>query len=162
MKKLLMYTAVLALATALSIPATHVSARNDDSNVTHIDGNEQFAPTRRGLARHTFRVHIPKNSKGVSQLSIEVPTTVTLTNDIDDIDVVDENGQKINTNVSVNGKTILLSFTEPVAPNTDLEIDLNDVKRRHLGNSYVYRFRAKFAGSDAEIPIGVASFRMHH
>ena len=160
MKKPLIYAA-LTLATAVMISPSYATARTDNGSVTHIDGNVQFPPTRWRLVRHTFRLHVPQNSKAVTQLLIKVPNTVTVSNDIKKIDVVDENEQKINTNVSVNGKVILLAFTEPVAPNTKFNIDLNNVKRRNIGNGHVYRFFAKFVGSDAEIPIGVAGFRVH-
>ncbi len=116
----MMYAVALALATAALIPVNYANASADDSQDPHIDGNAQFPPTRWHVVRHTFRVHIPKNSKDISQLSIQVPTNVTLSNDVDDINVEDKNGQRIKTNVSVNDKTILLAFTEPVTPNTQL------------------------------------------
>lgn len=161
MKKPLIYATAVILATAALIPTNYVSARNNDGNVPHIDGNVQFPPTRSPLVRHTFRVHVPQNSKAVTQLIISVPKNVTVSNDIKNIDIVDENEQKINTNVSVNGKTILLAFTKPVTPNTKLEIDLNNVKRPTLANAAVYRLWAKEVGIDAEIPIGVAWFRTY-
>ncbi|KAB8331370.1 DUF2808 domain-containing protein [Scytonema tolypothrichoides VB-61278] len=161
MKKLLLYLATLSLVTVVSIPAKYVSAKPNDGSVTHLDGNVQFPPTRWRLVRHTFRVHIPKNSKPVSQLSISVPPTVTWSNDLNDINVADDKSQKINTNISVNGKTILLAFPEPVPPNTKLEIDIKNVKQPTLGNGPVYRFSEKVVGSDVEIPIGVAWFRMY-
>ncbi|QDL12590.1 hypothetical protein DP113_33145 (plasmid) [Brasilonema octagenarum UFV-E1] len=160
MKKIMMCAVVLALATTALIPVNYANASADDSQDPHIDGNAQFPPTRWHVVRHTFRVHIPKNSKEISQLSIQVPTNITLSNDVDDINVEDKNGRKINTNVSVNDKTILLAFTEPVTPDTQLEIDLKNVKRRTGGNSYFYRLFAKFAGASTEVPIGGASFRI--
>lgn len=161
MKKSLIYAIVLTLSSTAIIAPSYASARTDDGRVPHIDGNSQFPPIRWGTFRHTFRLHIPKNSKAVAQLLIKVPDNVTISNSIQDIDVVDEKGQKINTNVSVNGKTILLAFTEPVAPNTKLKIDLNKIKRRNLGNGSSYRFSATEVGIDAEIPIGMAWFRLY-
>ncbi|MGH7999259.1 MAG: DUF2808 domain-containing protein [Brasilonema sp.] len=158
----MMYVVALALATAALIPANYANASADDSQDPHIDGNVQFPLTRWHVVRHTFRVHIPKNSKEISQLSIQVPTNVTLSNDVDDISVEDKNGRRINTNVSVNDKTILLAFTKPVAPNTQLEIDLKNVKQRILGNSYFYSLFAKFVGSSTETPIGGVSFRISY
>ncbi|MBP5973018.1 DUF2808 domain-containing protein [Brasilonema sp. CT11] len=161
MKKLLLYLATFSLATVVSIPTQYVSAKQNDDSITHIDGNVQFPPTRWRLVRHTFRVHIPKNSKPVSQLSISVPPTVSWSNNLKDINVADDNNQKINTQISVSGKTILLTFPEPVAPNTKLEIDIKNVKQPTLGNGPVYSFSEKVVGSDVEIPIGVAWFRMY-
>ncbi|WP_373524848.1 DUF2808 domain-containing protein [Nostoc sp.] len=161
MKRSLIYAIVLTLSSTAIIAPSYASARTDDGRVPHIDGNSQFPPTRWGTFRHTFRLHVPQNSKAVTQLLIKVPNNVTISNNIQDIDVVDQKGQKINTNVSVNGKTILLAFAEPVAPNTKLEIDLNKIKRRNLGNGSVYSFSAREVGIDAEIPIGVAWFRTY-
>lgn len=161
MKKPLMYAAALALATAVLIPANYASARNNDGNVPHIDGNSQFPPTRWRLVRHTFQLHVPQNSNAVTQLVIKVPDNVTISNNIKDINVANENEQIINTNVSVNGRTILLDFPEPIGPNTKFHIHLKNVRRPTLGNSAVYRFSAKEVGIDAEIPIGVANFRIY-
>lgn len=161
MKSSLIYAVVLILSSTAIIAPSYGSARTDDGNVPHIDGNAQFPPTRWGTFRHTFRLHVPQNSKAVTQLIIKVPDNVTVSNNVKNIDVVDENEHTINTNISVNGKTILLIFPEPVAPNTKFDIDLNKIKRRNLGNGSVYSFSAKELGLNAEIPIGVAWFRFY-
>jgi len=161
MKISLIYAVVLTLSSTAIIAPSYASARTDDGRVPHIDGNLQFPATRWGIFRHTFRLHVPQNSKAVTQLLVKVPDNVTISKNIQDIDVVDEKGQKINTNVSVNGKTILLAFAEPVAPNTKFDIELNKIKRRNLGNGSVYSFSAREVGIDAEIPIGVAWFRTY-
>lgn len=69
-----------------------------------------------------------------------------------------QKGRKININVSVDGKNIILDFPETVAPDTKLTINLNQVKQPILGFTSVYRFSAKVVGSEAEIPIGEARF----
>jgi Protein of unknown function (DUF2808) len=164
MKMSLIYAIVLTLSSTAIIAPSHASARTDDGRVPHIDGNAQFPPTPWGIGgifRHTFRLHIPQNSKAVTQLIIKIPDDVTLNNNLSNIDVVDENEHKISANVSVNGKTILLAFPEPVAPNTKFGIDLNKIKRRNLGNGSVYSFSAKEVGINAEIPIGIAWFRLY-
>ncbi|AVH68205.1 DUF2808 domain-containing protein [Nostoc sp. 'Peltigera membranacea cyanobiont' N6] len=164
MKRSLIYAIVLTLGSTAIIAPSYASAGTDDGRVPHVDGNSQFPPTRWGIGgtfRHTFRLHVPQNSKAVTQILVKVPDNVTISNNIHDINVVDEKGQKININVSVNGKTILLAFAEPVAPNSKLEIDLNKIKRRNLGNGSVYSFSAREVGIDAEIPIGVAWFRFY-
>lgn len=164
MKKSLIYAVVLTLSSTAIITPSYVSARTDDSRVSHIDGNVQFPATRWGIGgtfRHTFWLHVPKNSKAVTQLLIKVPDSVTVNNDVRNINVVDENQHKINTNVSVQGKKILLDFIEPVSPNTKFDVDLNKIKRRNIGNNSIYSFSAKEVGIDAEIPIGVAWFHLY-
>lgn len=160
MKKPLSYAAAFTLATAALISLGYASARADDGGITHIDGNVQFPPTRWRLVRHTFRLHVPQNSKAITQLLIKVPDTVSVSNDIKDIDVLDKSKQKLNTKVSVKNRTILLAFSEPVAPNTEFNIDLKNVKlRQTFGTGHVYGFSAKVVGNEAEIPVGIAWFR---
>ncbi len=164
MKNTLIYAAVLILSITSVIAPSYASAKTDNGRVPHIDGNAQFPSTRWGIGgtfRHTFRLHVPQNSKAVTQLLIKIPDNVTISSGIKNIDVVDENEHKINTNVSVNGKKILLAFTKPIAPNTKFDIDLNKIKRQNLGNGSVYSFSVKEVGIDAEIPIGVAWFRTY-
>ncbi|MCW5318332.1 DUF2808 domain-containing protein [Nostoc sp. KVJ3] len=161
MKRLLIYAVILTLSSTAIIAPSYASTRTDDGRVIHIDGNAQFPPTRWGIFRHTFRLHVPKNSKAITQILIKVPNNVTVSNDVSNIDVVDENQHKVNTNISVNGQIILLAFPEAVAPNTKFEIELKKIKRQNLGNGSVYSFSAKEVGIDAEIPIGVASFRLY-
>lgn len=161
MKKALMYAAICALTATLFIPVNYASAKDGNGTFPHLDGNSQFPPNKSRLVRHTFRVHIPKNSQGVSQLDIEVPNTVTWSNNINDIAVADEDGKQINANVSIDGKNILIAFIEPVASNIKLEIDINNVKQPFLGNGPVYSLKAKLAGTSTEIPIGAARFRLY-
>ncbi len=158
MKRSLIYAIVLILSSTAIITPSYASAGTDNGRVPHIDGNAQFPPTRWGIFRHTFRLHVPKNSKALTQILIKVPDNVTVNSDVRNIDVMDENEHKINTNVSVNGKTILLDFPEPIAANTKFEIDFNKIKRQNLGNGSVYSFWAKEVGINAEIPIGIAWF----
>ncbi len=161
MKKTLILTAIYLIATTLFIPIDNASAKDNNGTFPHIDSNSQFPPTQWGLVRHTFRVHIPKNSQRVSQLSIEVPNTVNWNNSINDIAIADENGKKINANVSINGKIILIAFTEPVVANTKLEIDIKNLKQPFLGNGPVYILKAQFAGNSQEIFLGTARFHIY-
>ncbi|GJD20013.1 unknown protein [Rivularia sp. IAM M-261] len=161
MKKVLIYTAVGAIAATFFIPVSYVSAKDNNGTLPHIDGNSQFPETRRSNVRHTFRVHIPKNSPSVSQLNIEVPNTLTWSNNTNDIVIANENGKKINASISTNGKSILIAFVEPVASNTKLEIDIKNVKQPFRGNGPVYSIKAILAGSTTEMSIGTARFRVN-
>lgn len=156
MKKILIYT-VFTLASVALIYPEYASANTDNSRVLHVDKYVQFTPTRWQLVRHIFRFHLPQNSKPLSQIIITIPSTVAVSNDID---VSEQNGKKIDINIFINIKNdIILTFSEPVAPNTKFNINLNKVKQQILGTTSVYQFSAKFVGSDAEIPIGVEQVR---
>jgi Protein of unknown function (DUF2808) len=162
MNKELIFTMALTLATTAIISPDYANARTNDGSFIHIDGNVQFPALKYwSMIRHTFSLHIPKNSKAITQLLIQIPDNVTISNDIKDINIVDEKGHRINTNISVNAKTILLAFPEPLHPNTKFDIDLNKIKRQNLGNGSVYSFSAREIGIDALIPIGAAWFRRY-
>lgn len=153
MKRTLIYAAAF-VATAALISAGYASAKTDDSRVRNLNNNVH-SPTHWRLVKHTFQVHIPQNNNALSQLIIQVPSTVAVSNDID---VLDEKGQKININVSVNGKRIIIDFPKTVISNTKLLIELNKVKQPIIGPASVYSLSAKVVGSEVEIPIGVAQF----
>ena len=128
------------------------SEMSNDGRVPPVDGNVQFSSTRWRLVRQTFILNIPPNSNPLAQIIIATPSTVAVSNDID---VLDRKGRKININVSVNGKNIIIAFPEPVASGTKLVINLNKVEQPIGGSTSVYRFSAKVVGSDEEIPAGV-------
>ncbi|MDJ0801137.1 MAG: DUF2808 domain-containing protein [Calothrix sp. MO_167.B12] len=162
MKTPLVYVVALVLTTAVLAPANYVSAKMSNGRAPHLDGNVQFPDNKRSrLVRHTFRLHVPQNSKSLSQLIIKVPENVTVSHNIKNIDVVNENKQKIKTNISVKDETILLTFPETIAPNTKFNIYLNKVKRSIHRNAPIYSLSAKNVGINAEIPIGVARFRTY-
>ncbi len=159
MKKALILLPVLTFATALSLTTVRANAHDDNSAVPHIDAHHNFPPTRADIVRHTFEVHVPKNSKPVAQVIIQVPEVVNWSNKAKDVVVTDGTGKKVNPDVTINNKTIVLSFPEPVAPNTDLEIDIKNVRRVTQGNGPVYRLLAKFQGSETPIHLGTVGFR---
>ncbi|MGH7999258.1 MAG: DUF2808 domain-containing protein [Brasilonema sp.] len=155
MKKTLMYAAAFALASAALISAGYATAKTDNSRVPNINDNLEFPPNGWRIVKHTFRVHIPENNNALSQLIIDTPFYVAVSNDID---VLDDQGQKININISVNGRRILIDFPEQVIANTKLLIEFNKVRQPTVGPASVYNFWAKAVGSNTEIPVGTAQF----
>ncbi|MBD2511107.1 hypothetical protein H6G91_28280 [Nostoc muscorum FACHB-395] len=151
MKKTLIYTGtVFALATTAFISFSHASAKE-----TNVENNLQYPTNSWRFVKHTFRLNIPQNNNALSQLIIETPSTVAVSNDID---VFDANGQKINTNISVNGKDIIIDFPEKVISSTKLLVNFNQVQQPVTGPASVYHFSAKVVGSEIEIPVGTAQF----
>ncbi|MBE9224743.1 hypothetical protein IQ264_04580 [Phormidium sp. LEGE 05292] len=153
MKRTLIYTTALTLATAVLISAGYVSANMNEGGSPNV-GNGQIFSNRWRIVKQTFRLRIPQNNKFLSQLIIEVPSTVAVSNDID---VRDETGQKININISADGKKIILDFPEKISSNTML-IELNKVRQPIQGSASIYRFSVKVVGSNTEIYIGEARF----
>ena len=156
MKKLLFCAAVSSLAIIASISADYTNAKTDNNRVANVENDLQSPTNRWRLVKHTFRLHIPRNINGLSQLIIDTPPTVAVSNDID---VLAQNGQKVNINVSVNDKKIIIDFPEKNISNTKLIVELNKVKQLSHGPDSVYNLWAKVVGSNTEIPIGVVRFR---
>ncbi|OKH26614.1 hypothetical protein NIES593_00685 [Hydrococcus rivularis NIES-593] len=160
MKKLLLLIPAITLLTVLSTTNFRANAHDDSANIPHIDSHHNFPPTRADIVRHTFEIHVPKNSNPLTQVIIQVPEVVNWSNKTKDLVVTDGNGKKVTPNVSINGKVIVLSFAESIAPNTDLEIDIKNVRRVTLGNGPVYRLLAKLEGSETPIHLGTVGFRL--
>ncbi|AFZ10643.1 DUF2808 domain-containing protein [Microcoleus sp. F8-D3] len=155
MIKTLIYAAVV-LAIAVPISTDYASARTEPT--PHIDGSVQFPPTRARNVRHTIRVHIPQRSSPLSQMIIDVPTGLRVRKNIT---VTDNSGREINTNVSINDNKLIIDFNQPVSPELQVKIDLNDVKITGISNAWLYRISAKFVGNNIHIPIGIAQIRVY-
>ncbi|MEH2111061.1 hypothetical protein [Nostoc sp.] len=156
MKRTLVYAAVCSVATVAPIYAGYANAKTDNNKLANIENNLQSTPTGWQLVKQTFQLHIPKNGKALSQLIIDVPSTVAVSNDID---ILDDKGQKIKINFSVKSRRIIIDFPEPVTSSTAiLKISLNKVLQPILSYTSTYHLSAKVVGSDVEISIGEAQF----
>ena len=111
MKRTLVYAAVCSVATAALIYAGYANAKTDNNKLANTENSLQSTPIGWQLVKQTFQLHIPKNGNGLSQLIIEVPSTVAVSNDIE---ILDDKGQKIKINISANSKKIIIDFPEPV------------------------------------------------
>ncbi|NMF66138.1 hypothetical protein DP113_33140 (plasmid) [Brasilonema octagenarum UFV-E1] len=154
MKKTLISAAAFALASAALISAGYATAKTDNNRVSNVN-DVNFSPNSWQIVKHTFQVHIPQNNNALSQLIIDTPSSVAVSNDID---VLNDKGQRININISVIGRRILIDFPEKVISNTKLVIEFNKVRQPTVGSASVYSFWAKAVGNDTEIPIGTAEF----
>lgn len=126
--------------------------------VPRIVGSVQFPQTRWKIVRHTFLLQIPQDSRVLSHLSIEVPAGLTVSNNIR---VSDQSGKNIDTNISVNGSKAIVGFPEFVAPGIRLNIAMKDVKILGRTNAWLYKVSARLVGLNADIPVGIARFRVY-
>ncbi|QLE46256.1 hypothetical protein FD723_39375 (plasmid) [Nostoc sp. C052] len=154
MKRTLIYAAVCSLATTAFISPNYANAKIDNNKVASIENNIQSTPAGWQFVKLAFQLHVPKKGKALSHLIIDVPSTVAVSNDID---VLDDKGQKIKINISLNSRRIIIDFPEPVTSNTtNLLINLNKVYQSTLGSTSIFHLSVKVIGSDVEIPVGVA------
>lgn len=108
-KNILIYTAAFALATAASVFVSYATATTDNSKESNLDNSLESSSSRWRVVKHIFRLQIPQTNNPVVQLIIDTPSTIAVSNDID---VRDENGQKINISTSTNGRRIIINFPE--------------------------------------------------
>ena len=74
-------------------------------------------------ARYSFRYHVTGHT--LSELRFTAPVGMQLSRSID---IMDQNGQKIAATIALQGQVAIVTFARPVALNSKLSIDLNDVK----------------------------------
>jgi hypothetical protein len=156
MKKTLICVNVLAISTLAFTSISYASTKADSNNISKTENGVQSPASRWQLVKHAFKLNVPKNISGLSQLIIDTPSTVAVSNDID---VLAQNGRKVNIDISVNDKKIVIDFPEKNISNTKLIVELNKVRQLSHGSDSVYNLWAKVVGSDTEIPVGVVRFR---
>ena len=148
---------LIVFGVASTVFAGHATAKTDNSRVNGIKNIFQL-PLNQRFVKHIFLLRVPKNGKPLYELIIDVPATVAVSSDID---VLNDNGQKLNINVSVNDRRITVNFPETVtfATTKQLLISLNKVQQPRSGSDSIYNLSARVVGSDVEIYIGQAQFQ---
>ncbi len=153
---MLRYLSVFTLVAVTLVPVGYSSAKTNDNEATNIDSNFLYSPNRWQIVKQVFQLHVPKNGKPLEQLIIDTPSTVAVSNDID---VLDNQGKKINIHISVEGRRIIITFPETVKNDAEkILIAFNRVQQPINASTTVYELSAKVVGSNVEIPIGKAQF----
>ena len=154
MKKLT-YAASFMLAIVLVTP-TAQAAGPLDAKVPHLtssgaDPNNPRYPHIGNIGNYFIRVHV--SGRSVKQLTITAPANVQLS---ESITVTDPSGKPINASVILNGQTATLAFTQPVSPDTTLEIDLKNVETPFDPPTWFFSVSSQLSGLDKEIALGLA------
>ena len=156
MKKLT-YAASFMLAIVLVTP-TAQAAGPLDAKVPHLtssgaDPNNPRHSHIGNIGNYFIRVHV--SGRSVKQLTITAPANVQLS---ESITVTDPSGKLINASVTLNGQKAALAFTQPVSPDTTLEIDLKNVKTPFAFDppTWFFSVSSQLSGLNAEIPLGSA------
>lgn len=158
MKRTVICAAVFTFAATASFSAAYASNTSEFGNIPHVLSAVQYPPGNARFVRHTIRIRSPKGSHKISQLTINILSNLTVSNNIT---VHDTSGKKIEANTSVNGNKVLIDFPQDFDSRGDLEIDLNNVKTLRTSRIWLYRVNAKLAGSSEYLSIGVGEIRVH-
>lgn len=158
MIRTLVYATVFSLAITASALVVYGNPITGISKVPRIVSSVQFPQTRWGVVKHTIRLQIPKNSSTLSQLIVNIPPGLTMSNQIT---VYNQSGEKLGTNIAINERKITISFPKPVAPGTNLNIAMKNIKIVGSSNAWLYPVSARLIGINADLPIGIARFRIY-
>ena len=117
----------LLVAIVLTIVSTSLPAQAAyQAKVPHLEGGTQTRIAGRfSPARYSFRYHVTGYT--LSELKFTAPVGMQLSRSID---IMDQNGQKVAATIALQGQVAIVTFARPVALDSKLSIDLNDVKTR--------------------------------
>ncbi len=153
MKKLI-YTTAFTFALIASVPTAWAGGVAGDAKVPHIVRsaiNPNSNPYQ--SAHFYFTVHVAGRS--LSQLVINSPERIRLSKSIE---LTDQSGRKLDATVSLEGGKAIISFTQPVAPETILEIDMKEIRLPGYSQTWFFTVSSKLEGLNAEIPLGAVRF----
>lgn len=149
--------AIFSIFASTSISTAYADNINSSKSITYVLSATQFPPRKATFVRHAIRIQIPPDSKGISELAIDIPSGVSIKNNIT---VHNREGQQIKVNSSVNESRITLDFPQAIVAQEVIEIDLNQVELPRFYPIWLYRVYAKLVDSNTELSIGVAEVRL--
>lgn len=149
MKKLI-YAAVFTFVLASNAPATVAGGAMQNANIPHlIHSGAHPNKARFQGATHHFEVHV--QGKALSALVIDLPDDVKMRSGIE---ITNQSGQKIESQVSVNNRKATVVFSQPVSPDTTISIDMLGIRTPGYSRNWMYTISGKMVGINAEIPLG--------
>lgn len=154
----ILFTAVLTLIVTSFNVAAYGKPLTAIERVPRIVSSVQFPQSKWRIMRHSFQVNVPQGSNAVSQMLISVPQGLTASNNIN---VFDKSGKMLSNSISKDSKKITISFSEPVASGNRLKVVMKDVKILGRSNAWLYPVSARLVGMNANIPLGLARFRVY-
>lgn len=139
----------LLVATLFTISLALPVYAASPSKIPHPEGGQQTGFN--GLSfpvRYSFKLHVTGYT--MSELNLIAPEGMRLSQSID---IRDAKGQIVPTTIELQGQVAKISFAQPVALNSKLSIDLNQVKT--MGNDRIWELEttAKLGNLNADIPL---------
>ena len=132
-----------------------------EGNATHV--TRSVAHPHRAKIMHSFGVtkyfefHV--HGGMLSQLTFEIPNGIRFNSEVQVSDEIDES---IDASIAIEGDTLSIVFSEPVAPDRTVKIALEKVKSRGWQSSvWLYPVTARYVEMNADIPIGTARIQTY-
>ena len=143
MKTLLAAVLLTIVGTSLPAQAAYQTKvpHPEGGTQTHLAG--RFSP-----ARYSFRFHVTGYT--LSELKFTAPVEMHLSRSID---IMDQNGQKVAATIALQGQVAIVTFAQPVALDSNLSIDLNDIKTRDNSRIWELETSGKLGSIKEDIPL---------
>jgi hypothetical protein len=153
MKDLLSAVAFTLILSAFAIPATtYAKGIGIGAKVIHIDGSNAI-PQNASARSATFKIDVHVEGKSLSSLAITIPEEIS----VGGVEVMDGSGKTVETITTIKDKKIAIAFTNPVAPESHLQVRLNGVSNRwHRSNTWMFPMSAQVGGMSGYLPLGLA------
>lgn len=154
MPRRLIQFASLILAITVLNPAAYGEQNSNLAATPSIVGAVQFPRGKRlSVVRHIIKIQVPENSRAISQLKINIPFGLAVSNDVT---IHDQSKGNIAADISISEKMAIISFLKPIMPKSTLEINMNKVQISGAYNIFTYRVFAKLVDLKPELNLGVA------
>ncbi|KAI9129957.1 DUF2808 domain-containing protein [Acaryochloris sp. CCMEE 5410] len=151
--KPLIYASAVGLFLTISMTAARAAGVLKDAKVPHLTTTAAIPQNPRvPSAKYRFGIHVSGYS--LSQLTVNIPEQIQIS---ENITVTDQSGQRIESSTTFEGNKAIVTFTQPVVPDTNLKVTLNAVRTSTFSNQ-VWLFPIAWRGVEmtADIPLGMA------
>ncbi len=107
----------------------------------------------------SHHIELKIGCSALSQLEIDVPEGIDIPQRIE---ITERSGQKVNATVSVSDKKIMMTFAQPVPPQTTLSFLLKGIKTSdYVDRTWFYTLSGRNVGTSTYIPFGIAQIQSY-
>jgi hypothetical protein len=155
MLKRLIYATVSTLAFLASVPAIQAEDVASSPRATQVI-HSSAVPNNAGAPRATYHFELRVGGGSLSQITIDMPDEIA----IGEIEVKSQSGQKIDATTSTNNKVATLTFAQPIAVGTTMDVYLRDVSTRwRYPKTWFFPISGSVGG--VNIPFGLARIQTY-
>ncbi len=147
-------------ATALAIPIKYHQSNLDIHTLSQVALNINVPHiTNSGVRNDTHFIKLAIKGMSLQDLMIYLPNQMERFNGVR---ITDQSGKEIASKIEISKERLSITFDQPVAPGSSLEVELTGVQRKSSGgNILLYKVSGQRVGLMGEIPIGTARIDLH-
>ncbi|MBD2037691.1 DUF2808 domain-containing protein [Leptolyngbya sp. FACHB-321] len=151
---LLLTTATAAMAE----PATRVQAQAPLHETAMVFNFTGPMITNSGVLNSTHFIRVAVIGMSLQELMVSIPSQMER---FDSVQVIDQSGKAVPSKVSVSKERLAITFDQPVAPGSYLQVEFRGVRMTTSGgDTLFYGITARRTGLKGEIPVGTARIQV--